>query len=692
MSSNDIITEVKKLAADVISGTSGRHPKSTKTIDEKSKSIITQLGEITIAQATSSDAVEYDHQQHQLIVKTIYVNNHPMKALFDTGASHTFINMKTVKQFMMRTNKLNDVSIKLANGDTNEVNSQIKSASIIYNKKRILCNLIVLNSMNDKYDIVLGINAIRQLGISIDKIIQSRTATAASKSEQCSTNLIDIDYDFIADAKQYNDQIVEDHTNNIHIDHISKDDKMITIHNSELAYNPEMDVNHIESAKPNNPLQSLTPRQRSFILQFKDVFPDKPPQRLPPKRDIQHDIKLIDENKTHMQQVYRCSKNELEQLRKYIDEMTEAGWIRHSTSPHAAPVVFVKKPDGSMRVCVDYRKINANTIPDATIMPNIKESFDRLEGMKVFSKIDFSSGFHQIRMNDASIHKTAFTTRYGHFEYTVMPMGLKNAPATFTKLMNSLFQNESDNGILIYLDDILIYSRTIEEHYRLLRKVFTILRDNELYIKLKKCQFFVSEIDFLGHTITSDGRRPQQAKIDKAIAFPSPTTKKQIQSFLGITNYFRDHIRNYSHVAAPMTDLLSDSVKFKWTDKQQQAFDKLKQLLAEATTLRPSNSDLPFIIHTDASNVAIGASLEQRVDDKTSPVPICFMSSKLNTHEINYPTHEKEQLAIVRALQHFRPYIEGCKIILYTDNKSLEYLKSQKSMSQRQIRWLSTLR
>jgi hypothetical protein len=682
-----IITTVKKCVLDVISGASGRQSNSTKTINN-SKSNITQLGEITIAQATSSEAHDYDHQQHQLIVKTIYINNHPMTALFDTGASHTFININTVKKYMMRTSKLDDVCIKLANGDINEAKNQIKSASIIYNKKRILCNLIVLNSMNDKYDIVLGINAIRQLGISIDRIIQSRLPATKSKFAQSLINSIDIDNDFNDDTDQHIVNIVDDETNDIYIDHISKDDKIFTFHNLELKYNPEFEFNHVSTEHVNNPLQSLTPRQLSLIMKFKDVFPDKPPQQLPPKRNIQHDIKLIDEKKTHMQQVYRCSKNELEQLRKYIDEMIEAGWIRHSTSPHAAPVVFVKKPDGSMRVCVDYRKINANTIPDATIMPNIKESFDRLEGMKFFSKIDFSSGFHQIRMNDESISKTAFTTRYGHFEYTVMPMGLKNAPATFTKLMNSLFQNESDNGILIYLDDILIYSRTIEEHYRLLDKVFTILRNNQLYIKFKKCQFFVNEIDFLGHTITSEGRRPQQAKIDKAIAFPPPTTKKQIQSFLGITNHFRDHIKNYSHVAAPMTDLLSDSLKFNWTDKQQQSFDKLKQLLAEATTLRPSNSDLPFIIHTDASNVAIGASLEQRIDDKLSPVPICFMSSKLNTHEINYPTHEKEQLAIVRALQHFRPYIEGCKIILYTDNKSLEYLKSQKSMSQRQIRWL----
>lgn len=643
---------------------------------------------------TTADNNNIQPYNNDTIVLRANYNNIKVNALIDTGATHTFVNQRFIDKNNIKASTINN-RVQLGNGKHDNITEIVNDAIIKLQNRTVKMNTLVLKSMNEKYDIVIGIDFIQQSKLSIDELLLKREMQYISKQTDSQINNTEISINSLS--------TIEPQLNSIKIDSnfkwqpLESDDEIIcSIDNIEIIESPLSSSSSTSTTEYSNtevtdkvkidPLSTLTAKQRNFILQFSDTYPSKVPKGLPPIRSIQHDIKLIDNTKIHVRPAYRCSKIQQDVANQTIKDMLDAGIIRRSSSPHGAPILFVKKSDGTYRMVVDYRGINSNTVTDSTHLPNIKDSFDRLEGSKIFSKIDFSSGFHQVRMNESSTELTAFNCRQGHFEFLVMPMGLKNSPATFTKLMQSLFSNVSDDGILIYLDDLMIYSKTESEHYRLLDIVFKTLRKNQLYIKLSKCEFFKSSLQFLGHQITGEGKNPVLEKVKKAVDFPIPKSVKQIQKFNGLLNWYRDFIPNYSQVAYPLTELMKSENKFKWTDVEQQSFDQLKQLLVSAPTLVPSNHQLPFIIHTDASDYAIGAVLEQNSGDGNRP--ISYMSEKLNEHQINYPTHEKELYSIFRALVNWQCYIEGAEIIVYTDNKGLEYLQSQRTVNQRQVRWL----
>ena len=651
---------------------------------------------ITLNEASSltnkSDNNIIQPYNHDTIILNVNYNNIKAKALIDTGATHTFVNQRFIDKNNIQTSSITN-SVQLANGKRDNITEIVNNAIIKLQNKTIKIDTLVLKTMNEKYDVVIGIDYIQQSKLSIDVLILKRSLQHNKQynnidnnnieHNEINTNTIKLDPPFKWNALEQDDiQLCE-------FDNIEIVDKSPL--SSIQCNSSEINSDNNNTKLKHDPLSTLTGKQRRFILQFSDVYPSTMPKGLPPIRQIQHDIKLIDNTKIHVKPAYRCSKQQQDLAAQTIKEMLDSGIIRRSSSPHGAPVLFIKKSDGSYRMVVDYKLINSNTITDSTHLPNIKDSFDRLEGSKIFSKIDFSSGFHQVRMNDESIDKTAFNCRQGHFEYLVMPMGLKNSPATFTKLMQSIFSNVSDEGILIYLDDILIYSKSESEHYKLIDIIFKTLRKHKLYIKLSKCEFFKSELEFLGHRITGDGKNPVLDKVKKAVDFPPPTTLRQVKRFNGLLNWYRDFIPNFSEVALPITNLLKGknqlkNNKIKWTEVEQQSFDKLKSLLVSAPTLIPSNHQLDYIIHTDASDYAIGAVLEQ--NDGSGNRPISFMSEKLNDHQINYPTHEKELYAIYKAIFNWRCYIEGGKVIVYTDNKGLQYLQTQSTVNSRQARWL----
>lgn len=369
--------------------------------------------------------------------------------------------------------------------------------------------------------------------------------------------------------------------------------------------------------------QKRSPEEQRILEDFKDVFPDKLPIGLPPQRDVDHEIILFPGVKPPSRAPYRMSVKELEELKKQLDENLKHGFIRPSRSPFGSPVLFVKKKDGSMRLCVDYRALNKITVKNKYPLPLISDLLDQLQGAKIFSKIDLRSGYHQIRIAENDISKTAFRTRYGHFEFLVLPFGLTNAPATFMHLIQKIFHSYLDRFVVVYLDDILVYSRSRDEHEEHLRTVLQVLRENKLYAKLNKCAFYRTEIEFLGHVISADGVYMEKNKMQDIKGWPQPKSVHEVRSFLGLAGFYRKFIKNFSQISSAMTDLLKKDSKFKWTERHQEAFESLKKAVSSAPVLIIPDPKLPFVVSTDASGYAIGATLSQDQGSKEEDYSQC---------------------------------------------------------------------
>jgi len=379
------------------------------------------------------------------------------------------------------------------------------------------------------------------------------------------------------------------------------------------------------------------------------------------------------------------SPKELEELKKQLDELLQKGLIKPSQSPFGAPVLFVKKKSGEMRLCVDYRALNEITVKNKYPLPRVEDLIDQLKGAKVFSKIDLRSGYHQIRIDEKDVEKTAFRTRYGHFEFLVLPFGLTNAPATFMDLMQQIFHENLDVFVIIYLDDILIYSKTMKEHHKHLRVVLDVLREHKLYAKLSKCHLYQDKVSFLGHVVSAEGVEMEPEKVKAIRDWPVPKTQKDIRSFLGLAGFYRRFIKNFSKISAPMTALLKKDAHFEVGEKQELAFKELKAAISSAPILANPDPELPFTVVTDSSGFAIGAALCQ--NDGTGSRPVAFMSKKLLPAEMNYPTHERELLAIVCALKEWRHYLFGNHFTVLTDHRPLQHIQNQPHLSARQTRW-----
>jgi hypothetical protein len=384
--------------------------------------------------------------------------------------------------------------------------------------------------------------------------------------------------------------------------------------------------------------------------------------------------------------IYGLSPSELEELRKTLDDLLAKGFIRPSNSPWGAPVLFAPKKDGGLRFCIDYRGLNKQTVKNAYLLPRADDLIDQLHGARLFSKIDLRSGYWQIPIDPSDVSKTAFRTRYGHFEWLVLPFGLTNAPAAFIDLMQKVFRDLLDRGVVIFLDDILIYSKTAEEHEQLLREVFTRLRHHKLYAKESKCELWRTEVTFLGHVINAEGVSMEASKVAATSAWPQPQDPSDIRSFLGLAGFYRRFIRQFSRFAAPLTDLLVKGAIFEWSDRHNHAFHSLKYALTHAPILRPSDSSLPCTLDLDASDYAVGGVLLQGTgtDDLR---PVAFESKRLNRAERNYSARDREKLALVHATHKWRHYLLGCPVTVRTDHRPLLFPLKLEFMRSRHHRW-----
>ncbi|CAI7880692.1 unnamed protein product [Closterium sp. NIES-53] len=446
-----------------------------------------------------------------------------------------------------------------------------------------------------------------------------------------------------------------------------------------------VDIAIVEEADKPSDFQKLlaaVPSELQELLKrFPGIFPDDLPEGLPPQRAHDHRIELEPGAQPTVQRQFRLTQPELDELRKELDYLLEKKFIRPSSSPFAAPILFTPKKDGGFRMCIDYRALNRVTVKSRYPIPRADELIDQLRTARVFSKIDLRGGYHQIRVEPSDCAKTAFRTRYGSFQYTVMPFGLTNAPATFQMTMNEAFRPLLDKCVIIYLDDILVYSRDKQQHLADLEAVFTVLDKHRLLTKDSKCEFFQDRLEFLGHVISEAGVEIDSKKLDTVKAWHPPTNITELQCFLGFFNYVCRFVPNIARLTAPLTDLLRKGVTFTWGEKEHAAFSTLKNVLCSPPVLRIADPHRPFEVVTDASDIAIGAVLLQDFGNKLQP--IAYESQKLHPPEKNYLIHDREMLEIVHAFKVWRCNLTGADVTVRTDHKSLQYLRAQPHLNPR---------
>ena len=418
---------------------------------------------------------------------------------------------------------------------------------------------------------------------------------------------------------------------------------------------------------------------------------------------VRHRIPTSDDVPVN-QRYRRIPPNQFEEAKRHLQQLLDKGVIQPSQSDYASPIVLVRKKSGTLRLCVDYRQLNAKTRRDAYPLPRIEETLDALGGAKYFSTIDLASAYNQVEVEPADRHKTAFITPMGLYEYNRMPFGLNNAPATFQRLMQNIFRDDLLRVLLVYLDDIVVYSSTISEHLQRLEHVLLKLKENGLKIEPEKCQFFKKSVKYLGHVVSAEGVATDPAKTEVVAKWPMPGTLKDLRSFLGFTSYYRRYVPGFAQKAAPLHKLtaeLSEGGKKKkgiipaerWNRECQTAFDALREALTSPPVLAYPDYQKPFIIETDASDKGLGAVLSQRQDDQLRV--IAYASRGLRGAEKNmknYSSMKLELLALKWAVtEKFREYLLGSEFVVYTDNNPLTYLQTKSKLKAVEQRWAAEL-
>jgi hypothetical protein len=455
--------------------------------------------------------------------------------------------------------------------------------------------------------------------------------------------------------------------------------------NAKTSAAIEFHLKHDEK-KDDLPLEQQVPEA---FHEFLDVFDERKADRFPGPRSWDHKIELKEGFQPKSFKHYELTPEEQKELDQWTKENLEKGYIRPSQSPMASPFFYVKKKDGRLRPCQDYRYLNDWTIKNAYPLPLISELTNKLAGAKYFTKLDIRWGYNNVRIKEGDQWKAAFRTNKGLFEPTVMFFGMCNSPATFQSMMDSLFGDLIEEGIvIIYMDDIFLFAKTQEDLEANTKRVLQRLRENDLYLKPKKCEFAKIRIEWLGMIIEEGKISMDQGKLKGISEWPEPTTVKQTRGFLGFGNFYRRFIRHFSDIAKPLNDLLKKDRKFDWTSVCQKAFDKLKKRFTEEPVLMMPDHTKPFQIECDASKYASGAVLTQ-LDSNGDRHPCAFISKTFSPTERNYEIYDRELFAIIRALEEWRHYIQGSPhtTTILSDHKNLTYYREARKLNRRQARW-----
>jgi Reverse transcriptase (RNA-dependent DNA polymerase)/RNase H-like domain found in reverse transcriptase/Retrotransposon gag protein/Integrase zinc binding domain/Integrase core domain/Zinc knuckle len=431
-----------------------------------------------------------------------------------------------------------------------------------------------------------------------------------------------------------------------------------------------------------NDLTSVPSVVARVLQEYEDVFPEETPAGLPPLRGIEHQIDLIPGAALPNRPAYRTNPEETKEIQRQVQALLDKGYVRESLSPCAVPVILVPKKDGSWRMCVDCRAINNITVRYRHPIPRLDDMLDELSGSMIFSKIDLRSGYHQIRMKLGDEWKTAFKTKFGLYEWLVMPFGLTNAPSTFMRLMNHVLRAFIGKFVVVYFDDILIYSKTLEEHVAHIQQVLDVLRKEKLFANLEKCTFCTDQVVFLGFVVSGSGIQVDESKVKAIKDWPTPENVSQVRSFHGLAGFYRRFVRDFSTIAAPLNELTKKGVAFQWGEPQEKAFQELKKRLSEAPLLVLPDFNKTFEVECDASGIGIGGVLMQNGQ------PVAYFSEKLGGAQLNYSVYDKELYALVRALETWQHYLWPKEFVIHSDHEALKYLKGQAKLNRRHAKWI----
>ncbi|GJR61567.1 putative reverse transcriptase domain-containing protein [Tanacetum coccineum] len=567
-----------------------------------------------------------------VVTGTFLLNNHYASILFDTGADRSFISTAFSSLINIAPTSLeNCYDVELADGKLVKIDTIIRGCTLNFLDHPFNIDLMPVEL--GSFDVIIGMDWLRRYHAVIvcdEKLVQvpygNETLTfcgnESSNGRESRLTVISC-----SKAQEY------------------------------MAKGCQVFLAQISAKKEEDKSERKQIEDVPIVRDFPEVFPEDLPG-LPPARPVEFQIDLIPGAAPVARAPYRLAPSEMKELSEQLQELSDKGFIRPSSSPWGAPVLFVKKKDGSFRMCIDYRELNKLTVKNRYPLPRIDDLFDQLQGSSIYSKIDLRSGYHQLRVREQDIPKTAFRTRYGHYEFQVMPFGLTNAPAVFMDLMNRVCKPYLDKFIIVFIDDILIYSKDEREHEEHLKAILELLKKEKLYAKFSKCKFWIPKVQFLGHVIDSRGIHVDppkiEAKIESIKDWASPKTPTEIRQFLGLAGYYRRFIEGFSKIA-------------------------------NATNLALPEGSKDFMVYCDASHKGLGTVLMQRKK------VITYASRQLKVYKKNYTTHDLELGSVVFALKIWRHYLYGTRCTVFTDHKILQYILDQKELNMRQRRWLKLL-
>lgn len=671
-----------------------------------------------------------------LTVKVI-IDELELQALIDTGSSISLIDKKIVDSSNLEL-LTTQVQVKVANGTTTSSSGLIKTVGII-DCERIKLNLHVLKGL--PFDLILGMDFLRDTKAFISfserkikflstkcripapinfvsceefvsyAIIAEKTVIPARSEAFAKIHLSDKIFSeafLLEGLSTLNEDLLVApslHTSNakcnaVRIANVST--VPITLYRNtkvgEITPMPKNIAEAEEAKTATNDISKimeeinfcpdLTSRQKKefkkLVKQHRQVFPSEE-KTIGRTTVLEHEIKLKPDSPVIFSHPFRRSYSEREDLRQHVDKLIKQDIVQHSDSPYSSPCFLVKKPDGKNRFVCDFRKLNANLIKDPYPLPRMDDTISALGGATLFSTLDLTQGFHQVPLTKDSCKYTAFSTPDLHCEYKVLPMGAANSPSTFSRLMNKVLKGILWKYCLCYLDDVVVYSTTWEEHLIALTEVFQKLGNAGLMLSPKKCNIGFSSLKFLGHIVSAEGVRPNQDKVLAIKEMPRPDNKKKLKSFLGMCAFYRKFVKDFSQVAKCLYTLTADHSEFEWQDTHTEAFNKLKDALCTAPVLAYPDFTHPFIIATDASGDGIGGVLKQKIAGKERP--IAYASRALSEAEKKYPITEQEALAVVFCLQQFRSFVYGQRFQVITDHAALRWLLTAIHKNHRLSRW-----